>query len=205
MRTKILVAILCIEILALFGLPGQVRAYSGSEVVGCPIPDTLSIYSGPGQQYPVVDWLVSGTCVVFDERTSDNRWIRIMSGEQQVSSTGWVDASALVLGEKMDALMVTEAQTPAAAVVSNVPVSASGVSGCVVDINGLRIRYGPSTGYPEVGFLLKNACVELTGRSPDGSWVLYDRGWVNAYYLQISGEVSQLPVVHVAPLGREKP
>ena len=152
---------------------------------GCPISPIQPIYAVRGDENSVVDWLLAGTCVSFDARSIDNQWLRIMAGENQVSHPGWVPASRLELKFEIESLPVVEVSV-------TVPI----IQGCVIRANSLNIRTGPGTGYFEIGHLLKDECVVLTGRSADNYFAKFERGWLSTLYLQvINGDLHSLPIV----------
>lgn len=72
------------------------------------------------------------------------------------------------------------------------------------NLTGLNVRSGPGIGYEDIGGLRNGQCVTLDGRNQDGSWgrirssdssTAPRGGWVSVSYLDVSGDVRDLPVV----------
>jgi uncharacterized protein YgiM (DUF1202 family) len=177
---------------AMLGFPDQPQSFmqeNETDLTGCPISPIQPIYAVPGDEASIMDWLLEGTCVSFDARSSDSQWLRIMASESQVSHPGWVPVSGVTPKSEIEPLLVVEIQaiTPY-------------IKGCVIRANSLNIRTGPGTGYFEIGHLLKDECVELTGRSADSYYVRFKRGWLSTLYLQVvNGNLHMLPVVKAGP------
>jgi uncharacterized protein YgiM (DUF1202 family) len=170
---------------------GMPLAPSGADItlLGCPRPGVKDIYVAPGDGHTIFDWLLPGTCVFFDKRSSDNQWIHIDPSESQVRVPGWVRADQVVLEANLESLPLVE-------IFSRVDNS---VQACVVNTPSLNIRNGPGTRWREAGHLLEGECFDLDGRNSDKSWAKFGRGWVSTYYLQISGDLASLPVVKAPP------
>ncbi len=166
-------------------------------LIGCPTEAIVEIHNEPGISSPVGDWLLKGTCVNFDSRTADNVWIRISSDAAQVSKPGWVPAASIFLEQPLAQLPESELQS-----LSGPPVVAGassedaglGVQGCLQRVNSLNVRGGPGVGYNHKAYLLRGACVALQSRNSSSTWVEIENGWVAASYLEISGDLSQLPI-----------
>ena len=156
--------------------------------LGCPIPAVQSIYAEPGEAGSIVDWLLQATCVVFDARTEDNAWVRISSQENKVSRPGWVAASQVVLEPGWEDL-------PA---ISYLPRNDQ-IKACIIHADSLNIRNGPGTNYREIGHLLKDDCVYLTGRDAGNTWAAFEGGWLSTFYLQVYGNLHDLPVLKAPP------
>jgi hypothetical protein len=65
----------------------------------------------------------------------------------------------------------------------------------------LNVRSGPGNGYSVLGLLLKNAEVNITGRSDDGEWLQVEypihsnlHGWLMADSLDVKGDSTALPI-----------
>lgn len=68
------------------------------------------------------------------------------------------------------------------------------VIGCLMRYNSINIRQGPSESATRVGFVMKGECVQLTMRSEDNKYGKLDRGWVYVDRLELSSNLSMLPV-----------
>jgi hypothetical protein len=166
-------------------------------LIGCPIAPIVEIHSQPGISAPVGDWLLQGTCVYFDSRTADNAWVRISPDAAQVSKPGWVSASNVFLEKAITQLPESELQSlpnPPTAVSASGAEAGSGVQGCLQQVSSLNVRNGPGVVYNHKAYLLRGACVELQSRNFSSTWVKIEAGWVAASYLEINGDLNQLPI-----------
>jgi hypothetical protein len=75
-----------------------------TRIVGCPIVDIIEVKESPNEDSPVVDWLIEGTCVTLDQRTDDNKWVRIFGLDPAISKSGWILVSELILSGELDDL-----------------------------------------------------------------------------------------------------
>ena len=170
-------------------------------MIGCPVVPITGIFAGPQASGQPQDWLIQGTCVDFDRRSEDSLWIRIQSGESLVSHPGWVAAGAILLERPLDqlptAVSAAGGATPSAAATkgeSAATSSSGGLSACLESVNSLNVRSGPGIFYRSVAYLLKGSCVTLTARTASAAWVKSDKGWLATHYLQVEGDLNQLPV-----------
>jgi hypothetical protein len=163
---------------------------------GCPVVPVVGIYAVPQAGSQPQDFLLQGTCVAFDQRSEDSQWIRIQSGENQVSLPGWVATADVLLERPLDQLPAIAAAVPSSAGASRTtaPASTSGVNACLESVNSLNVRSGPGIAYRSLGYLLKGSCVALTARTASTAWVKSDKGWMAVHYLQVAGDLSLLPV-----------
>jgi hypothetical protein len=174
---------------------------SPTTLIGCPVVPVAGIFAVPQDSGQPQDFLVQGTCVEFDQRSADGQWIRIQSGESLVSRPGWVAAANILLERPLDQLAAAvNADGAATSSNSTAPAGAStpalsgGVNACLESVNSLNVRSGPGIGYRSVGYLLKGSCVAITARTASAVWVKSDKGWMAVHYLQVEGDLSQLPV-----------
>jgi hypothetical protein len=182
------------------GVQGQQTA--PSSLIGCPVVPVAGIFAAPQASSQPQDFLIQGTCVEFDQRTEDSLWIRIQSGESLVSRPGWVATVNILLEQPVDQLPAAVNASGAAAASStsqeasgaSTPALSGGVNACLESVNSLNVRSGPGIVYRSVGYLLKGSCVALTARTASAVWVKSDRGWMAVHYLQVEGDLSQLPV-----------
>lgn len=58
----------------------------------------------------------------------------------------------------------------------------------------LNIRSGPGKDYDKIRQLAKDEEAVVFGRNSDGTWVEFDEGWVAVRYLNVTGDVMELPV-----------
>ncbi len=82
--------------------------------------------------------------------------------------------------------------SPAVPTATVPPSTGSQVSGVTTDI--LNIRAGPGINYAILGQLKQGEAVTIVGKSQDGLWWQIRRGWVSATYIQVSGDISPVPV-----------
>jgi hypothetical protein len=172
-----------------------------ASLIGCPVVPVTGIFANPQASGQPQDFLLQGTCVEFDQRSEDGQWIRILNGENLVSRPGWVAASDILLEQAVDQLpaavtaVAAESAGPATAAASgeSAATPAGGVNACLESVNSLNVRSGPGIVYRSVGYLLKGSCVTLTARTTSAVWVKSDQGWMAIRYLQVQGDLSQLP------------
>lgn len=65
----------------------------------------------------------------------------------------------------------------------------------IVALSQLRVRSGPSLGYPVVSVIEDGGSSVALGRNEDGTWIQVPEGWVYAEYVEAGGDLSTLPVV----------
>jgi uncharacterized protein YraI len=88
----------------------------------------------------------------------------------------------------------TGVNTPAPSILKPTNTSLPTIRGCVVNATALFIRSGPGKRFSSVGHYNGGDCAIIKGRNPDDTWVMTDKGWVSAYYMDIAGELSDLPI-----------
>lgn len=93
----------------------------------------------------------------------------------------------------------TEGNTSTRPVEESPTIGEKGDGNGIVLSQGLNVRAGPGTNYPQVGFFEQNARIEIGARNDVGDWaevVLPDGeyGWVYAPLIQSEVPLSQLPV-----------
>ncbi len=75
----------------------------------------------------------------------------------------------------------------------------------------LNCRYGPSTAYEVIGFLLEGQASPIVAQNPEGTWLVIEnpghRGtcWVSKPMVQVFGDLSGLPVRQPPPLPTPTP
>jgi uncharacterized protein YgiM (DUF1202 family) len=73
------------------------------------------------------------------------------------------------------------------------------LNACVATDEAIRIREGPGTDYEVIGGLAPGACITISERNTDASWVYIETadnftGWVAAWLLTIDGDLSKVSV-----------
>jgi uncharacterized protein YraI len=131
-------------------------------------------------------------------RTGDSQWLRVNFNGQE----GWVNVAPLaILQGDVNSLPVADPraipyggnESPRAGTTKQT----GGVGARATD--GVRIRSGPSRGYPTIGNINFNQQMTLTGRTASNGWlqVSFDGvlGWISSGFVAItSGDVNSLPV-----------
>jgi uncharacterized protein YraI len=138
--------------------------------------DPLNVRAGPGSDYPVVDKLTAGTLLPLYARNKASTWLLVSPYDQQ-----WVSAEYITTNENISIL-------PVIYLFGTVEVQEN---------DPLNVRTGPGINYPVVKTLGLGTAVWLYGRNQSATWVLispYEKHWVNAAYLNISGNLTNLPV-----------
>ena len=163
------------------------------------VNEFLNIRITPALGAPVIATVDAGYAFdIITARSADNEWLRVDYNGQEA----WINVAPLViLSGDMAALPVADPRTipyggfeaPRSGSSDQVgPVAASAT-------NGLRIRSGPSTGYPTIGNIFARQGFTITGRTGSNLWFQVNfeglLGWVSSQYVQIlSGDVFQLPI-----------
>jgi hypothetical protein len=173
-------------------------------LIGCPVVPVAGIFASPQAGSQPQDFLIQGTCVAFDQRSEDGQWIRIQSGEKLVSHPGWVATLNILLEQPADQLpaasnvagstAISPAPSSAAATGESAAAPVGGVNACLESVNSLNVRSGPGIAYRSIGYLLKGSCMTLIARTTSAAWVKSEKGWMSAHYLQVQGDLSQLPI-----------
>lgn len=125
---------------------------------------------------------------VITARSPDNEWLRVdFNGDE-----GWVNVATLtILAGDAGALPVADPRT--------IPYGGfesprAGLTSATSDISarltsGLRVRAGPSTGYPVLANALYNSLVPLLGRTASSGWVQINfegtLGWIATRYIEV--------------------
>lgn len=87
---------------------------------------------------------------------------------------------------------VIPTQTPVPTAVVNPEINA-----CVAVDESVRIRQGPGTDFEAIGALAPGACITISGRNADSTWVYMETtdgftGWVAVFLLTIDGDLSRV-------------
>ena len=135
---------------------------------------------------------------VVTGRSPDNEWIRVdFNGTE-----GWVNLTPLaVLSGDLNTLPVAD---PRSIPYGGFDTPRAGLTNASSDIqaqltNGLRVRAGPSTGYPVFANAPINSVVPLLGRNGSSTWVQINfegtLGWISTQYIEIlnGASLAQLP------------
>lgn len=185
---KNIIGWLFIIVLAVIGL-GGIQAQSGLRAVV--INENLNVRITPAIGAPVIDTVEAG--FVFDRIdaiSGDRQWLRV----DYLCQQGWINLAPIQLLEgDINTLPTADPrsipfggfETPRAGITS--------VEGTLLGraTDGLRVRSGPSTGYPTLSNINFNQQFTLTGRNRCGSWVQISfegtLGWVSATFVQLLG------------------
>ncbi|MCS6834867.1 MAG: SH3 domain-containing protein [Anaerolineae bacterium] len=163
------------------------------------VNEFVNVRTVPAIGATVIDSAPSGFVFEFvTARSADSQWLRVIYGGEE----GWVNLAPLtVLSGDVSSLPVADPRTipyggneaPRAGSTNAVgPVVAAAT-------DGLRVRTGPSTAYPQIANINFNQIMTLTGRTASGTWyqVSFEGtlGWVAARFVRIvSGDVMALPI-----------
>ncbi len=135
----------------------------------------------------------------INARSADGEWIRVdFNGNE-----GWVHLIPLViLSGDINSLPVADPRSiPYGGFGSPRAGQTNAVSPNIVRVtNGLRIRNGPSTGYPTIGNMFANTLASVYGRTASNNWVQVSYngilGWVSTNYLEFQNglQITSLPI-----------
>ena len=138
-------------------------------------------------------------------RSADGEWLRVSYFGQE----GWVNITPIrILDGDVSALPVADPrsipyggfESPRAGVSSQQgPIAARA-------LNNVRIRNGPSRGYPTIGSIFTNQGMTLTGRTESNAWlqVNYEGtlGWVSSQFVEVlGGDINTLPIDGIVASG----
>jgi len=193
---KQVIAWLFVTGLMIFGIGGS-SAQSGVRVVV--VNEFLNVRVTPAIGAPVIGTVEAG--YVFDiitARSGDDQWLRV----DYLCSEGWINIAPLVILE--GDIFALPTHDPRSMPFGGFEAPRSGITTASSDIlgratDGLRIRSGPSTGYPTIGNINFNQQFYITGRNRCGSWIQVNfegtLGWVSATFVeQIGpGNIQTLP------------
>jgi len=147
---------------------------------------------------------------IVTARSGDGEWVRV----DWLGTEGWVNlAPAVVLEGDVNSLIVADPRsipyagtdgTPRAGTTSQTTGPMSGVA-----TNGVRLRSGPSQGYPTIANIFANQQVIVTGRTRGNTWyqVIHEGflGWAFASFIQLNtpGDINTLlPIDGIAAEGQ---
>jgi uncharacterized protein YraI len=143
-------------------------------------------------------------------RSGDGEWVRV----DWLGTEGWVNlVPSVVLSGDVNALIVADPRSLPYAGIDGTP--RAGTSGQTtgpmtgVATNGVRLRSGPSQGYPTISNIFANQQVIVTGRTASNQWyqVIHEGfiGWAFATFIQLNspGDInSLLPIDGIAAEGQ---
>lgn len=72
------------------------------------------------------------------------------------------------------------------------------IHGCVVNATALFIRSGPGKNFSSAGSYSGGDCMDINGRNSEATWLKTAKGWISAYYIDVQGDLSKLPVKSVS-------
>lgn len=136
---------------------------------------------------------------VVTGRSGDGEWVRV----NWLGTEGWVNlAPSVVLSGDVNALIVADPRSIPYAGLDGTPRAGttSQTSGPMTAIatNGVRLRSGPSQGYPTIANIFANQQVIVTGRTNGNQWyqVIHEGflGWAFASFIQFNspGDINAL-------------
>ncbi|MBN1429820.1 MAG: SH3 domain-containing protein [Anaerolineae bacterium] len=140
----------------------------------------LNLRAGPGDSFAVIGTVPFNTTVPVFARSTNTRWILV-----EYQQRGWLDGSLTHITGNLHAL----------------PVSDETINDSIVTARTLynsRMRGGPGTTYAVVGTVPSKTVLIPTARSADDQWLLIHyknvSGWIACRILEISGDISGLPI-----------
>lgn len=193
---KYLIGWLFIASFMIIGVGGS-SAQTGIRILV--VNEFLNIRLRPAIGATVIDTVDAG--YVFDivtARSGDDQWVRV----DYLCEEGWINLTPTIVLEGDISTLPTA--DPRSVPAGGFEAPRAGFTNAVGTIsgratNGVRIRSGPSTGYPTIGNILFNQSFTMTGRNRCGSWVQVSfegtLGWISATFVQQvgSGNLLDLP------------
>lgn len=185
---KYLIGWLFAGALMIFGIGGS-SAQSAIRILV--INEFANIRITPAIGAPVIDSVEGG--FVFDivtARSGDNQWVRV----DYLCQEGWVNlAPVQVLEGDISSLPTADPRSVPFGGFEAPRAGFTTQQGTILAraTDGVRIRSGPSTGYPTISNINFNQQFTLTGRNRCGSWVQVSfegtLGWISATFIQQLG------------------
>lgn len=163
------------------------------------VNELLNIRLTPAIGAPVIDTVEAG--YAFDRitaRSGDNQWVQV----DYLCQEGWINLTpTVVLEGDINVLPIADPRSMPFGGFEAARAGFTTQTGSMIAkaTSGLRIRSGPSTGYPTIGNINYNQQFGLLGRNRCASWVQVSfegtLGWVSASYIQpiSAGNVQNLP------------
>jgi len=166
---------------------------------------SLTLRSLPDKHAPVVT-VVPGSDVLWAEaRSPDGQWLRVTFGEERTEA--WAASEDLTLLGSADSLPLF-APEPIAGSTEPTEASAGALTGQIL-ANSLNVRSGPGLDESLLGQLTAGDRVTVIGRSEQGNWLAIawagDTAWVAAQFVEVVGEVSELPALAADITGASPP
>lgn len=148
----------------------------------------LNVRVGPGINFTRITVIPRGTLVQMNQRNYDGSWVTIST---QSGVSGWVSSAYLRL------LTGTIQSLPLSQITPPLVPQPTGVRGKLT--SGLRLRTGPSTAYPYLGYIEWGTVVDVVGRNSNNTWIQVrygtQTGWIYApYVIIVAGSLLSVPI-----------
>ena len=158
----------------------------------------LRIRSGPSTSYSYIALASQGSVLPVLSRNGDSSWLYI----DRNGTRGWVAAWYTNVSGDLNQVPVAGSNTPAAPPAQPAPAPtqppASGGVTARPTVN-LNMRNGDGTNYAVIGWVPAGTTVPVLGRNAANNWVYGEyagkRGWMAAWYTNISGDLNSVPIV----------
>lgn len=191
---------LVIGVLACWVVLGAVMAFAQSGIRALVVNDASNVRVIPAIGAEVIGSVPSGYVFEFiNARSADGQWIRVdFNGNE-----GWVNITPLVfLQGDISTLPVADPRSiPYGGFESPRAGQTNAVSPNIIRVtNGLRIRNGPSRGYPTIGNMFANTLASVYGRTASNSWIQISYngilGWVSTEFVEFQNglQITSLPI-----------
>ncbi len=175
---------------------GTLLAQAGVRVVV--VNEYANVRVIPAIGAEVVDSVDAGTEFLANAHSGDNEWLRI----DYYGSEGWIHISPIIILEgNVNDLPVADPRTIPYGGFDSPRAGTTSATGPAARLtHWLRLRAGPSTGYPVIAEMPYTSAVFVLGRNASNSWfqVNFDGtlGWMAASYLEFIDaiNVNDLPV-----------
>lgn len=191
---------LVIGVLVCWVLLNAFSGFAQSGIRALVVNEASNVRITPAIGSEVIGSAPSGYVFEFvNARSADGQWLRVdFNGNE-----GWVNITPLVILQgDISTLPVADPrsipyggfESPRAGQTNRVSPDIARVT------NGLRIRNGPSQGYPTIGNLFANTLVSVYGRTASNNWIQVSHngilGWVNSGFLEFQNglQITSLPI-----------
>lgn len=168
---------------------------------GAVLAIAVTVYGGPGEDYPVVDVIGQDTHVQIMGTSADGQWFQI----SYFDGEGFVRSSSLRLtAGSLSNLGVAVASMPTVSPTPPPPTPSAPEAAAAGQF--VVVREGPGEVFNALGVVPANEQLDVTAVSTDGLWfqVAYERGpdgfgWVSGQVVNLGGDLSNLPAVQGPP------
>ncbi|MBN1312637.1 MAG: SH3 domain-containing protein [Anaerolineae bacterium] len=178
---------------------------SDLQQTGVTVTATGNLYlrEGPGTNYPVVGWVLSGKTVPVLGRDAGSAWLFVEAGDKR----GWIAGWYTVINGDLNSVPITDQTGGATGNEVPPPVTQPPSDGSVTATarSSVNIRSGPSTSYKILGYVPTGVTVPVNGRDSSNRWIYITyngiQGWTAAWLYTINGDLNSVSITEAGGSG----